>query len=279
MWLLLEYCSQGTLAQFLGASARLPDAALWDLAGQLLQALLLFEQHRIVHNDIKPENIFIMEGGIPKIGDLGMARFTSAGSVLSKTPGGTPVFQAPEVLSKEKGADGSPLCFREYASCDVSYQSDVYSVGVVLWSMVMRRNPDHPGGAFFLTPRHVPDSRLRDLINNMLEPDPTKRSCASLYVDLFGCDDARVIKVGFLKKQAFLNIMRERSFALKSGRNPRLFYSAACFGGQTLDTPASFDRCITLSASSTAAVEPVNQTDFILSNVKCVKASSLRKTT
>jgi TPR repeat protein len=179
LWLLLEYCSEGSLLQFLVHSARLDDAALWDLSGQLLQALLVFEQHRIVHNDIKPENIFVVEGGIPKIGDLGMARFTSAGSVLTKKPGGTPLFQSPEVLSKENGADGRPLCFPEYAACEISYQSDIYSLGAVLWSMVMRRNPDRPGGAFPLTPAHVPDSRLRELVNDMLQPDPAKRHRAS----------------------------------------------------------------------------------------------------
>jgi hypothetical protein len=39
----------------------------------------------------------------------------------------------------------------------------------------MRRNPDHPGGAFPLTPALVPDSSLRELVNHMLQPDPAKR--------------------------------------------------------------------------------------------------------
>jgi serine/threonine protein kinase len=195
MWLLLEYaaflsallifnivrryCSEGNLAQFLLSTVRLPDAALWDLAGQLLRALCVFEQHRVVHNDIKPENIFIRAGSVPKIGDLGMARFTSVGSVLTGTPGGTPMFQAPEVLSKERGADGRPICFPEYAACEISYQSDVYSLGAVMWSLIMRRNPDRPGGACPLTPSLVADSRLRELVNDMLQPDPAKRHRAS----------------------------------------------------------------------------------------------------
>ena len=181
MWLLLEYCSEGTLAQFLLSTDRLPDAALWDLAGQLLRALCVFEQHRIVHNDIKPDNIFIMAGNVPKIGDLGMARFTSASSVLTKTPGGPPLFQAPEVLSKSKEMvlGGKPICFPEYAACEISYQSDVYSLGVVIWTLIMRRNPDSPGGAFPLTPALVADSRLRELVNDMLQPDPAKRHRAS----------------------------------------------------------------------------------------------------
>ena len=179
MWLLLEYCSGGMLSQLLLASARQEDSALLDLCGQLLQALCIFEQHRIVHNDIKPDNIFFSDGWVPKIGDLGLARFTSMGSVLSKSPGGTPVFEAPEVLSKEIGADGRPVCFPEYAACEISYQSDVYSLGVVMWSLVMRRYPNRPGAATFLTPALVPDTQLRELVNKMLEPNPAKRPRAS----------------------------------------------------------------------------------------------------
>ena len=55
-------------------------------------------------------------------------------------------------------------------------------MGAVLWSMVMRRNPDRPGGAFPLTPALVPDSRLRELVNDMLQPDPAKRHCASHFI-------------------------------------------------------------------------------------------------
>ena len=179
LWLLLEYCSKGNLAQFLLSSERLPDAVLWDLAEQLLRALCVFEQHRIVHNDIKPDNILIMEGGVPKICDFFLARFTSVRDVLTETPGGTPLFQAPEVLSKVRGADGQPICFPEYAACEISYQADVYSLGVVMWSLIMRRYPDRPGGLCPLTPAFVADSRLRELVNDMLQPDPAKRHRAS----------------------------------------------------------------------------------------------------
>jgi hypothetical protein len=184
MWLLLEYCSAGTLTQFMLSSSRLEDAALLDLCGQLLCALYEFEKHRIVHNDIKLENIFILRGGVPKIGDLGMARFTSAGSVLTRTPGGTPWFQAPEVLSKERGADSKPLHFPQFVSCEISYQSDVFSLGVVMWSLIMRRYPDHPGAVSMMTPTLVADGRLREVINRMLQPDLSKRPRASQLITI-----------------------------------------------------------------------------------------------
>ena len=182
LWLLLDYCSEGTLVQFLNGTYQLPDDALLDVCTQLLQALHVFEQHHIVHNDIKPENIFIMSDGkdrVPKIGDLGMARFTSVGSVLAKTPGCTPVFASPEVLSKQLGPDGQPSCFPEFSACKISYQSDVYSLGVVMWALIMRRNPVRPGGATPFAPNRVANNKLRDLVNDMLQPDPNLRPRAS----------------------------------------------------------------------------------------------------
>jgi len=179
MWLLLEYCSQGTLSQFLLASSRLSDAALLDLSDQLLRALSILEKSRIIHNDIKPDNIFIMEGNVPKIGDLGMARFTAVGSVLTTMPGGTLVFSSPEALSRYTGTDGKPLFFPEYATRDISYQSDVYSLGVVMWCLIMRRVPDRPGCATLLSPALVANAKLRELLNKMLQPDPAMRPRAS----------------------------------------------------------------------------------------------------
>lgn len=99
--------------------------------------------------------------------------------LLSKTPGGTSFFQAPEVLSKEKGPSGKPLCFPEYATREISYQSDVYSLGVVMWCLIMHHYLGHFGAANMLTPEVVPNSKLRNLVNEMLQPDPAKCAVAS----------------------------------------------------------------------------------------------------
>ena len=183
MWLLLQYCSRGPLSQLFLASRPEPDDAMLDLGHQLLQALCVFERNGVVHNDIKPDNVFIMDSGVPKVGDLGLARFTTL-SVLTTSPGGTPLFQSPEVLSKCTGADGKPVCFPEYAACKISYESDVYSLGVLMWSLIMRRYPDRSGGASssLLTPSIVANSKLRTLVNDMLQPDPALRPRASKLV-------------------------------------------------------------------------------------------------
>ena len=66
------------------------------------------------------------------------------------------------------------------AGYPISCQSDVYSLGVVMWSMIMRRNPDRPGHAtpLSLTAACVANAKL-------LQPNPGLRLCASELVKGF----------------------------------------------------------------------------------------------
>ena len=93
---------------------------------------------------------------------------------------------SPEVVSKSRAADGLSDIFPAYAACEVSYQSDVYSLGLVMRSLVMRRHPPlhpyPPHFSIFLSPSHVADDKLRTLINLMLLPDPSHRPRASAAV-------------------------------------------------------------------------------------------------
>ena len=190
LWLLMDLCSRGTLATAIDPtkSARLSDAGLLDLCRQLLDALRVFEENHLVHNDIKPDNIFIAADGTPKMGDLGLARATLhrvAGSVLTSVPGATLVYASPEVLSKMVSPTGGTLAFPQYRASPVSYQSDVYSVGVSMWHCIMQRQPDRVGGATPLTAAHVVNATLRALVNEMLQLDPASRPRASVLLQKY----------------------------------------------------------------------------------------------
>lgn len=96
-----------------------------DLADQLAQALHIAHSQRIVHRDIKPANIIVGDDGRAKITDFGVAKldltqFTAQGVVF-----GTPQYMAPEQL--EGGA--------------VDARSDLFSLGVVLYSMLTGYRP------------------------------------------------------------------------------------------------------------------------------------------
>ncbi len=134
--LVLDYCEGGTLRSHLtSAYDSAPSLCLREtqsLIGGILAGLCYLHQQGIVHDDLKPENIFLAysaEGAlIPKIGDFGSAHLINH-SKQSRREIGSPTYAAPER-------------FEGYAST----ASDLYSVGVMLYELLIGDRPfsDHP---------------------------------------------------------------------------------------------------------------------------------------
>ena len=99
----------------------LPTAEAVDIAVQIADGLGFAHERGVVHRDIKPGNIMLLERGGAKIMDFGIARMrsadfkTSTGFVV-----GTPRFMSPEQIA------GAP----------VDQRSDIFSLGVVLYEML-----------------------------------------------------------------------------------------------------------------------------------------------
>jgi serine/threonine protein kinase len=119
-YVILEFCPNGELFEYIVAQGRLAEPDARRFAVQLLHAIRYIHAQGIAHRYLKPENIFIDEHGNAKVGDFGLARFFRADGLVD-TPCGSPCYASPECLS------GAPFDGRT---------SDVWSLGVIAYAMV-----------------------------------------------------------------------------------------------------------------------------------------------
>lgn len=129
-YLIEEYIGGGTLTDRL-KSGHLPVVEARTFALSIIEAIDCLKQNRMVHRDIKPDNImYRLNDPLPILVDLGLVRDLSA---VSLTPSfiahgpGTPFFSAPEQLNNEKQL--------------IDWKSDQFSLGVVLAFALTGRHP------------------------------------------------------------------------------------------------------------------------------------------
>jgi WD40 repeat protein/serine/threonine protein kinase len=130
----MEFVEGETLESLIRRSGRLEVELALEIATQVTAGLVAVHKQRLVHRDIKPSNIMVSleeRGAVTaKLIDLGLAK--TASEPLSETtismPGvfaGTPEFASPE----------------QFAGATVDIRSDLYSLGVTLWEMLIGRAP------------------------------------------------------------------------------------------------------------------------------------------
>jgi serine/threonine protein kinase len=129
--IVMEFIEGETLKDFLDKRGKLTEAELKTMFMQMLDAVEYVHQLNLVHRDIKPSNFMITKKGVLKLLDFGIAKNTDKASLDYTQTGtmqtmGTPMYMSPEQVKSTK---------------EVTAQSDVYSLGVVLWQMVMGIRP------------------------------------------------------------------------------------------------------------------------------------------
>ena len=127
----MEYIEGETLKEYLERKGKLSDDEIKTIFSQMLEAVGYVHEQNLVHRDIKPSNFMINPKGKIKLLDFGIAKNTDTNSADYTQTGtsqnmGTPMYMSPEQVKSTK---------------DVTLQSDIYSLGVVLWQMVMGKKP------------------------------------------------------------------------------------------------------------------------------------------
>lgn len=180
------YAGESLSAVISDKKIEIPMEAVNFMAGRMLQALAYLERRKIIHRDMKPENIVYENKGsfdMPVLIDLGFATFEKDFRLLF-TRCGTPGYVAPEVLNDK----------------DYTCKADVFSLGIILFMMVTRANPfEHESyeqliknnlkGAvnfmLLLKGKTPVSDEMIELIKKMLIPDPKLRPSASQLLATF----------------------------------------------------------------------------------------------
>ena len=163
LYLVMDFVNGVSLRQRLSRGALL-EAEIVPLMTQVCDALGFAHAAKIIHRDVKPENILIEPDGTVKVVDFGIARLTSAVTVTQNKLVGTPEYMSPEQ------AKGEP----------VQAASDVYALGIVLYELLTGRVPFPlpPNGHDWRSAMTVVDQHIH------ARPLPPSQRVATISADL-----------------------------------------------------------------------------------------------
>ena len=125
LFLAMEFLEGKSIQQLVEKHNVMPIETLLPMYEQICGALDHAHQHKIVHRDIKPANIMILDSGLVKVTDFGIAKVMSMGMTQAGQILGTPNYMSPEQV-KGRSVDG---------------RSDIFSLGVILYELVTGEKP------------------------------------------------------------------------------------------------------------------------------------------
>ena len=198
---------------------------------EICLALKYIHERKILHRDIKCQNVFLTKDGRAKLGDFGIAKVLDHTTQLSQTVVGTPYYLSPELCQ------GKPY----------NSKSDMWSLGCVLYEMCTFQHAFESNCMNGLVakilrgrPSAIPafySQDLKDLVDSLLQKEPTKRPSVE-----------RVLKLEFLlpyvkevnaMKTATMEKIGMQSLPKKLEARPRIPAKKGANNGQAGGKPRS----------------------------------------
>ena len=158
----------GELFEIFQDDKRLPEAEVSNIARQLVKALNYLHSQKVIHRDMKPQNVLIGSNGTVKLCDFGFARAMSSDTTVLTSIKGTPLYMAPELV-QEQPYDGSV---------------DLWSLGVICYELFVGQPPFYTNSLMALIrlivekPVRFPESMsqtFRSFLQGLLQKDPKMR--------------------------------------------------------------------------------------------------------
>ena len=123
-YVVMEYVKGGTLEQYAAVDRLLPLEKVVEVVFKVSRALEYAHRQGVIHRDIKPANVLVTEEFEVKLSDFGVAMLADA-THTNVGAAGSPAYMSPEQLADK------PL----------SHQTDIYSLGVVMFQLLSGRLP------------------------------------------------------------------------------------------------------------------------------------------
>jgi serine/threonine protein kinase len=151
-WFAMEYVEGESVQKRVDRMGKLPPSEALAICIHVVAGLTYgWRKAQLIHRDIKPDNIFLSTDGDVKLGDLGLAKSLSQENSLTMTGAsmGTPLYISPEQTEGRK---------------DITFSTDIYSLGCMLFHLVSGQAPYHGDTPFSVMLKHVsaPIPDLRD---------------------------------------------------------------------------------------------------------------------
>ena len=166
-----EYADGGDLEKKIEEQKKkpFPETQILDYFTQICLALQHLHKKNIIHRDLKGGNVFLMQSGIVKLGDFGIAKGLKTSLEKATTTVGTPFYFSPEIINNKP----------------YDTKSDIWSLGVLLYQIMTLKMPFNAQSLPLLSikinrgvyspPPSTYSAEIKDILKKCLTLDPAKR--------------------------------------------------------------------------------------------------------
>ncbi|NXG70712.1 NEK1 kinase, partial [Baryphthengus martii] len=171
LYIVMDYCEGGDLFKKINAQKGIlfSEDQILDWFVQICLALKHIHDRKILHRDIKSQNIFLTKDGTVQLGDFGIARVLNSTAELARTCIGTPYYLSPEICQNKP----------------YNNKSDIWALGCVLYEMCTLKHAFEAGnmknlvlkiisGPFPPVSMHY-SYDLRNLLSQLFKRNPRNR--------------------------------------------------------------------------------------------------------
>lgn len=214
--IVMEYADNGDLSEeirkSLNNNQHFDEDKILNWFVQICLALKHLHDRKILHRDLKNQNIFLLKDNTAKLGDFGIAKMLSSTSQMSNTAIGTPYYLSPEICQGKA----------------YNMKSDIWSLGCILYELCTLHHPFDSNclnGLIVKIQRAKPppipyyySSSLRNLVDKLLQKVPAKRPSINqiLELDFIRCRVPNFLSYAIERKEFCHTILHD----FKPGESP-----------------------------------------------------------